>query len=93
MDANRWTMEFLEAKRSIGDPTADAVIEALFQAGDIDAVNGLMVNLVRNEALIPEQLPLSRKRICRPPKPCRAGRIRQRYSRPKRCSASSGLPS
>jgi hypothetical protein len=54
----RWTNDFLEARRALGDPPADRVIETIFQAGDVDAVNGLLGNMVRNEALIPEQLPV-----------------------------------
>src|SRR5262249_18332343 len=42
---------------TVGDPLADAVVAQLFADGDVDAVNGLMHALVRDDGLVPENLP------------------------------------
>jgi hypothetical protein len=55
--ASGWTDAFLDSMRRVGDPPADAAILSLFSAGDVDAVNTLMRNLVTNEGVPPEALP------------------------------------
>jgi hypothetical protein len=53
----RWTDSFLDEARQKGDPLADAAVAALYDEGDIDAVNRLMKTLVLNDGLPPDQLP------------------------------------
>jgi len=55
--AKGWTNSDLDAARMTGDLPADRVMNDLFRAGDIDAVNGLMRTLVLNDGLPSEQLP------------------------------------
>ena len=52
-----WTDAFLENKRQMGDPLADAAVQELFDTGTIHAVNKLMKNLVQNDDLISKNLP------------------------------------
>ncbi|HET9931565.1 MAG TPA: oxygenase MpaB family protein [Polyangiaceae bacterium] len=53
----RWSNEFLDSMRQVGDTEADGVIRTLFQQGDVDAVNSLMATLVRNDGLPSALLP------------------------------------
>lgn len=55
--AERWSNEFLDSMRQVGDVEADGVIRQLFLQGDVDAVNSLMVTLVRNDGLPSALLP------------------------------------
>ncbi len=55
--SSRWTDSFLDAKRRIGDPPADRVVDDLFTAGNVDAVNALLRTLVRNDQVPPDELP------------------------------------
>jgi hypothetical protein len=57
MESSRWTMDFLEAKRSVGEPLADAVVAELFEQGQVNAVNRLLRDLVLNEEIVPESVP------------------------------------
>lgn len=57
LPAERWSNEFLDSMRQVGDTEADAVIRELFAAGDVDAVNALMHTLVRNDGLPSALLP------------------------------------
>ena len=54
---NRWTNQILDQARTVGDPEADAVIEAVFRARDLDAVNGLLTTLILNDGLPSAELP------------------------------------
>ena len=55
--SERWSNEFLDSMRQVGDVEADGVIRQLFLQGDVDAVNSLMMTLVRNDGLPSELLP------------------------------------
>lgn len=56
-NAGAWTNDFLEPMRQVGDPPADAAIEAIFATGSVGAVNALMKGLVTNEGYVPASLP------------------------------------
>jgi hypothetical protein len=58
MTNNKWTDSFLDSMRQIGDPPADAVVQALFEHEQIQSVNELMKLLVRNDMPPPAALPL-----------------------------------
>jgi hypothetical protein len=57
MARTRWTDEFLDEQREVGDPPADAVVAELFEDGEVDAVNRLMKTLVRNDGMPAKKLP------------------------------------
>ena len=57
MTLSTWTDEFLDEMREVGDPPADAVVAAIFEDGEVGAVNRLMKTLVRNDGVPPEKLP------------------------------------
>lgn len=59
MPTARWNDAFLDEMRRVGDPPADDVIADLSQRHGIERVNGVMRSLVRNDDLIPEELPPS----------------------------------
>lgn len=48
---------FLDAKRQQGDPMADAVVASLIESGDIDQVDRDLLALLRNDQLVPVDLP------------------------------------
>jgi hypothetical protein len=52
-----WTHTFLDEMREVGDPLADAVVEAIFDGGKVAAVNTLMKTLVRNDGVPAKKLP------------------------------------
>src|SRR5262245_58016105 len=54
---DRWTDEFLEAMRKVGDPLADDTVAEVFRAGAVEAVNSLLSALVRNDQIPPSGLP------------------------------------
>jgi anti-anti-sigma factor len=53
----KWTNEFLDQMRMIGDPPADRAVQELFEEGEVEAVNELMRNLVSNDYVPPSDLP------------------------------------
>ena len=55
--ASRWSDAVLDAARRRGDPPADAVVASLFASHGVDAVRGLMAQLVMDDAFVPEKLP------------------------------------
>ena len=55
--ASRWSDAVLDAARRRGDPPADAVVASLFATHGVDAVRGLMAQLVMDDAFVPETLP------------------------------------
>jgi hypothetical protein len=55
--AERWSNEFLDSMRQVGDVEADSVVAALFDEGNVDAVNSLMTTLIRNDGLPSDKLP------------------------------------
>lgn len=56
---DRWTDEVLEPMRQLGDPLADNAVGAVFEAGQIDAVNLMMRSLVTNDEVVPSTLPVA----------------------------------
>ena len=58
MARRRWTDTFLDEMREVGDPPADAVVEAIFDDGEVEAVNRLMKTLVRNDGMPSKKLPV-----------------------------------
>lgn len=53
----RYTDEYLEALRYEGDPVPDQIIAELDQDGQIDAVNKILRTLIKNNQVVPEELP------------------------------------
>lgn len=54
----RWTDDLLDKMRGLGDPLADEAVAALFQEGQITAVNRLLSQLVSNDYVPPVDLPV-----------------------------------
>ncbi|MEO7085394.1 MAG: oxygenase MpaB family protein [Gemmatimonadaceae bacterium] len=54
--AVKWQDPFLADMRKIGDPLADATIDRVFEAGEIQRVNDLLMSLVRNNQMPTEGL-------------------------------------
>jgi uncharacterized protein (DUF2236 family) len=59
MASVRWSDAMLDAMRLVGDPPADAAIEATFAAGQQDAAQGFMAMRLTNDAPLPPSLPPS----------------------------------
>lgn len=57
MPTHNWDGSFLDAMRQMGDPPADALLTELVNRRGIEPVNQLMASLVRNDDLVPEELP------------------------------------
>lgn len=57
MAADKWTDEFLNKMRTIGDPKADLVIDSVYKQGQVDAVNDVLWKLTKNDEPIPDDLP------------------------------------
>jgi hypothetical protein len=57
MAAQHWEDAFLDAMRRVGDPPADALLTQLVNRHGIERVDALMASLVRNDDLVPEDLP------------------------------------
>ncbi|KFA91891.1 hypothetical protein Q664_18825 [Archangium violaceum Cb vi76] len=57
MRANRWTDDFLDGFRQRGDPLADETVKTLFQRGQVETANALLQQLIRNDQLVPDELP------------------------------------
>jgi hypothetical protein len=57
MTSPRWNEAMLDEMRHIGDPPADAAIEAIFAAGQQNAVQVFMTELAANDAPLPSSLP------------------------------------
>jgi len=55
--SSKWTDELLDRMQNTGDECADKPVRKVFEAGGVDAVNEIMHTLVRNDQLVPEQLP------------------------------------
>ncbi|WP_437586652.1 oxygenase MpaB family protein [Sorangium sp. So ce1000] len=53
----RWTDAMLEPFRSVGDPVADPVIEAVFANNDVETVNRMLRSIEANEHIIPAEMP------------------------------------
>lgn len=52
-----WSEERLNAARHEADPLADHTVDKIFQEGKRKAVNKLLITIVRNDQLVPEDLP------------------------------------
>lgn len=53
----RWTDEFLQQMRKVGDPVADEVVRELFKENHITTVNLLLKDSVRNGDALPSNAP------------------------------------
>ncbi|REG27091.1 uncharacterized protein DUF2236 [Archangium gephyra] len=53
----RWTDEVLEPFRSMGEPVADAAIQAVFANNEVAAVNRILQSLHSNVHLVPSEMP------------------------------------
>jgi len=53
----RYTDDYLESLRAIGDPDADRLIDELAQTGEIGNVNRILHELILNSQTIPTELP------------------------------------
>jgi hypothetical protein len=53
----RWTDEVLNPFRSMGEPVADAAIQAVFANNEVEAVNRIMRSLHSNVHLVPAEMP------------------------------------
>jgi hypothetical protein len=49
MADGRWTEDLLDRMRRVGDPLADSTVKAVFEKGEVAAVNDLLTRLVRND--------------------------------------------
>jgi hypothetical protein len=49
MANDRWSEELLDRRRLEGDPLADSTVKAVFDKGQVAAVNDLLTQLVRND--------------------------------------------
>jgi hypothetical protein len=57
MADDRWTGDLLDRMRRTGDPLADATVRAVFDKGEVAAVNELLTRLVRNDDIPPGPWP------------------------------------
>lgn len=57
MSTNRWSNEFLDQMRLVGDPLGDSVIAQIVDSGERKAVNQIMRSLIMNDDLVPDDLP------------------------------------
>jgi hypothetical protein len=57
MTSLRWNDAMLDGMRQVGDPPADAAIEAIFAAGQEKAAQVFMTQLAANDAPLPSSLP------------------------------------
>lgn len=53
----KWTNEFFDEMRSIGEAYGDQVVDAIFEDGDVAKVNAVLNSLIKNDQLVPEDLP------------------------------------
>lgn len=53
----RYTDEYLEALRMVGDPVPDRIVAELDRDGQIDQVNAVLRHLIQNSQVVPEELP------------------------------------
>lgn len=56
-----WDDEYLNQQREIADPLADSVIHSVYEKGQLEAVNTLLQDILKNDDLIPDSLPDSVK--------------------------------
>ena len=57
MADDRWTPGLLDRMRRAGDPLADSTVRAVFDKGEVGAVNELLTRLVRNDDIPPGPWP------------------------------------
>lgn len=57
MPPTQWTDAFLDSMRQTTDPLADDTVNELFQQNDVEAVNSLMRDLIKNDQIVPDRLP------------------------------------
>lgn len=54
---SKWTPEFFDRMRQMGDPYADKVIASVYAESQLPAVNKLLASLIRNDQPVSEELP------------------------------------
>ncbi len=57
MNDQRWSNEFLDRMREVGDPVADGVIAAVVDSGETGAVDNIMRSLITNDDVVPGDMP------------------------------------
>jgi hypothetical protein len=57
MTSSRWNDAMLDVMRLVGDPPADAAIEAIFASGQENAAQAFMTRRMTNAAPAPSSLP------------------------------------
>lgn len=57
LGVKRWDNTFLDAMRQVGDPLADAVVTEVVNSHGVGRVNEMMRSLVRNDDLVPADMP------------------------------------
>lgn len=58
MPLTQWTDNFLDSMRRVTDPLADDAINELFKQGEVEYVNSLMRELLRNDQIVPDRFPI-----------------------------------
>lgn len=58
MDEQSYSKVFLDEMRHTGDPLADNTVQAIFERGEVAAVNRLLAQLILDDQTVPEDLPL-----------------------------------
>jgi hypothetical protein len=58
MPSTQWTDNFLDSMRHATDPLADNAVDELFKQGEVEYVNSLMRELLRNDQIVPDRFPL-----------------------------------
>jgi hypothetical protein len=53
----RWTPEFMDKMRTVGDPLADDVVNGIYRDHGVETVNALMLNLVQNDQIVTAGMP------------------------------------
>ncbi len=82
MADDRWTADLLDRMRRAGDPLADSTVRAVFDKGEVAAVNELLTRLVRNDDIPPGPWPPQVAEYLRLSGP--AARVGRRRAHPRR---------
>jgi hypothetical protein len=65
MPSTQWTDDFLDSMRRVTDPLADDAVGELFKQGEVEYVNSLMRELLRNDQIVPDRFPLQIQKYLR----------------------------
>lgn len=85
-----WPRELLEAARLEMDPDADRVVDQIYAQGERAAVNALVVQIVHNDQLVPDQLPETVQRYLRETRALPAWADRRAIARGQELFATHG---